>query len=333
VHWASTAFGNAKKVRTCASREVVQLLFACILLRLHYASSRAPGHTQAAPRWSPAKAAPATVSAPDLDSGGAEDMGPTFPSLDVSLRSIEGRFLDGVKTSETGSRPGDTRRSKPAGQENAHRKPDLVLRQNSVHPYLQPTRRKLLKHHPTHKQHRHRDASHLPAARRIPGLLHLPVPWPQAAPSTSCVVDFSAGIFQLLCGRWHALSLPLQVQSATTFRRDGFPLAGASLEMDCPESDSRPACNLSDELAIEAQVAAVYMLYLAYFTQQCNPPVRIYASPRDVEVLHSLTKVCILLLPLYGVLVTILCSSAADCCRLGQRHSEPAQPSKIQVCM
>jgi hypothetical protein len=59
--------------------------------------------------------------------------------------------------------------------------------------------------------------------------------------------------------------------------------------------------DLNDEVPKEAQVGSIYLLYAAYYTQQCNPVVRIYAGPEQVTMLHLVLKVPFFLQP------TLLC--------------------------
>lgn len=49
--------------------------------------------------------------------------------------------------------------------------------------------------------------------------------------------------------------------------------------------------DLNDEVPKEAQFGSIYLLYAAYYTQQCSPVVRIYAGPAQVTVLHNVLKV------------------------------------------
>ena len=56
-------------------------------------------------------------------------------------------------------------------------------------------------------------------------------------------------------------------------------------------NDDALCVDLSEEVLLEAQVGAVYALYTAYHTQQCQPQTRIYVSPADLEALHTLLPV------------------------------------------
>jgi Small nuclear RNA activating complex (SNAPc), subunit 1 len=52
-----------------------------------------------------------------------------------------------------------------------------------------------------------------------------------------------------------------------------------------------PYIDLNADVPEEAQVAAVMVLYAAYYTQQCSPRVRIYASPAHVQALRTVAEV------------------------------------------